>query len=296
MNPIVFALRRPVTVMVAVVAVALGSGLAVRRMPVDIFPSLNLPVIYVCQPYGGMDPAQMEGLLTNYYEYHFLYISGIHHVEIAERPGHGPDEAVLPSRHRHGPGDGRDDRLRQPLAGLHAAGHRLAVRHAVRHRQRAGRLPRALERDASRSARFRTRRCSRSGRCSPACRASRPRRRSAAAQRTVVVTRRPASGCSRTACRPTRSSRRSRRATSISPSGNMPDRRQVSRSCRSTRSSSDVERAARRSRSAPGAIARLPPRRRLRCKTPPTSPPATRWSTAGGPSTSWRPSGPTPRR
>ena len=42
---------------------------------------LNLPVIYVAQPYGGMDPAQMEGLLTNYYEYHFLYISGIHHVE-----------------------------------------------------------------------------------------------------------------------------------------------------------------------------------------------------------------------
>ena len=50
-------------------------------MPVDIFPSLNLPVIYVCQPYGGMDPAQMEGFLTNYYEYHFLYITGIHHVE-----------------------------------------------------------------------------------------------------------------------------------------------------------------------------------------------------------------------
>ncbi|WZO96499.1 efflux RND transporter permease subunit [Isosphaeraceae bacterium EP7] len=81
MNPIVFAMRRPLTVMVAVVAVALGSGLAVLRMPVDIFPNLNLPVVYVCQPYGGMDPAQMEGLLTNYYEYHFLYIGGIHHVE-----------------------------------------------------------------------------------------------------------------------------------------------------------------------------------------------------------------------
>jgi len=81
MNPIDFAMRRPFTVMVAVVAVALGSGLAVRRMPVDIFPDLNIPVIYVAQPYGGMDPAQMEGLLTNYYEYHFLYISGIHHVE-----------------------------------------------------------------------------------------------------------------------------------------------------------------------------------------------------------------------
>src|SRR5947209_9708414 len=81
MNPIVFALRRPMTVMVLVAAVVLGSVLAVYRMPIDIFPNLNLPVIYVAQPYGGMDPAQMEGLLTNYYEYHFLYISGIHHVE-----------------------------------------------------------------------------------------------------------------------------------------------------------------------------------------------------------------------
>src|SRR5947209_3601685 len=81
MNPIVFALRRPLTVMVLVAAVALGSVLAVLRMPIDIFPNLDLPVIYVAQPYGGMDPAQMEGLLTNYYEYHFLYIGGIHHVE-----------------------------------------------------------------------------------------------------------------------------------------------------------------------------------------------------------------------
>src|SRR5205823_11980562 len=76
-----FALRRPLTVMVAVVAVVLGSGLALTRKPVDIFPSLTLPVVYVAPPYGGMDPAQMEGLLTNYYEYHFLYIGGIHHVE-----------------------------------------------------------------------------------------------------------------------------------------------------------------------------------------------------------------------
>jgi|HubBroStandDraft_6_1064221.scaffolds.fasta_scaffold27988_1 multidrug efflux pump subunit AcrB len=80
-NPIVFALRHPITVMVAIAAVVVGSGLAVLRMKIDIFPQLNLPVVYVAQPYGGMDPAQMEGLITNYYEYHFLYISGIHHVE-----------------------------------------------------------------------------------------------------------------------------------------------------------------------------------------------------------------------
>src|SRR6516162_8193430 len=81
MNPIVFALRHPYTVMVGVAALVLGSVLALTRMRADIFPSLNLPVIYVSQPYGGLDPAQMEGLITNYYEYHFLYISGIHHVE-----------------------------------------------------------------------------------------------------------------------------------------------------------------------------------------------------------------------
>jgi len=81
MNLTLFALRRPFTVMVGIAAVALACVFAILRMGVDIFPSLNLPVIYVCQPYGGMDPAQMEGLLTNYYEYHFLYINGIHHVE-----------------------------------------------------------------------------------------------------------------------------------------------------------------------------------------------------------------------
>ena len=81
MNPIVFAMRHPITIMVAIVAVVLGAVLAVFRMPVDIFPDLNVPVIYVAQPYGGMDPEQMEGFLTNYYEYHFLYITGIDHVE-----------------------------------------------------------------------------------------------------------------------------------------------------------------------------------------------------------------------
>ncbi|HKA22071.1 MAG TPA: efflux RND transporter permease subunit [Blastocatellia bacterium] len=75
------ALRRPITILMMVVGVALCSILAVIRMPVDIFPDLNLPVIYVAQPYGGMDPSQMEGYLVSYYEYHFLYITGIEHVE-----------------------------------------------------------------------------------------------------------------------------------------------------------------------------------------------------------------------
>ncbi len=75
------ALRRPITVLVAVVAIALTSAFAVSRMRADIFPDLDLPVIYVAQPYGGMSPAQMEGFITYYYEYHFLYINGIESVE-----------------------------------------------------------------------------------------------------------------------------------------------------------------------------------------------------------------------
>src|SRR6266513_273338 len=81
MNLVQSAMRRPLTIMVAVIAVALGSVLALRQMPRDIFPTLGIPTIYVAQPYGCMDPAQMEGYLTYYYEYHFLYITGIEHVE-----------------------------------------------------------------------------------------------------------------------------------------------------------------------------------------------------------------------
>src|SRR5215218_2440457 len=81
MRLVLAALSRPVTVVVALVAIALCAVLAVNRMPVDIFPQVGDPAIYVAQPYGGMDPAQMEGYLTYYYEYHFLYITGIEHVE-----------------------------------------------------------------------------------------------------------------------------------------------------------------------------------------------------------------------
>jgi len=75
------SLRRPITVVVAVVAVLIGAFVALERMSRDIFPPLGVPTIYVAQPYGGMDPAQMEGYLTYRYEYHFLYIAGIEHVE-----------------------------------------------------------------------------------------------------------------------------------------------------------------------------------------------------------------------
>ncbi len=81
MNILRLALQRPLAVIVLVVAVCLGAWISLQRMTRDIFPPLGIPTIYVAQPYGGMDPAQMEGYLTYRYEYHFLYISGIEHVE-----------------------------------------------------------------------------------------------------------------------------------------------------------------------------------------------------------------------
>jgi multidrug efflux pump subunit AcrB len=81
MRFVLLALSRPLTVVIVLIAIALASILAVQRMPVDILPQVGDPAIYVAQPYGGMDPVQMEGFLTYYYEYHFLYITGIDHVE-----------------------------------------------------------------------------------------------------------------------------------------------------------------------------------------------------------------------
>lgn len=76
-----FALERPRTVFVMVIAVLLASWFAIGRMAVDIFPDLGEPTIYIAQPYGGLDPAQMDGFATYYYEYHLLYVSGVKQIE-----------------------------------------------------------------------------------------------------------------------------------------------------------------------------------------------------------------------
>jgi len=54
--------------------IAFGDGLQC------IQAGLGVPVLYVAQPYGAWT-GQMEGFIVNYYEYHFLYITGIEHVE-----------------------------------------------------------------------------------------------------------------------------------------------------------------------------------------------------------------------
>ncbi len=75
------AMQRPITIMVLVSAIILVAIFAITKMKIDIFPDLKVPRVSVIQPYGGMDPAQMEGFIVSFYEQHFLYISGIDHIE-----------------------------------------------------------------------------------------------------------------------------------------------------------------------------------------------------------------------
>ena len=81
MKLITSALRHPVTVLVAILGIVFFSYLSIRNSKIDIFPTLGLPTVYVAQPYGGLSPEQMEGFVTSYYEYHFLYITGVKYVD-----------------------------------------------------------------------------------------------------------------------------------------------------------------------------------------------------------------------
>src|SRR5579871_4389685 len=81
MNPTVFAMRRPVTTLMMVVALISGGALAYSKMRVDIFPSLNTPKIYVFLDYVGMSPAQMEGFIVNQLELYFQYVDGIQDID-----------------------------------------------------------------------------------------------------------------------------------------------------------------------------------------------------------------------
>src|SRR5580692_85814 len=84
---IISALRHPVTILVTVIAILFFSWLAIQNTRIDIFPKLGLPTVYVAQPYSGLSPDQMEGFVTSYYEYHFLYITGVKYVDSKSTQG-----------------------------------------------------------------------------------------------------------------------------------------------------------------------------------------------------------------
>jgi multidrug efflux pump subunit AcrB len=75
------ALKRPFTILVLLGGLLLFSIMALRSIPIDIFPKLNLPVIYVIEQYGGMSAEQMEGFFSTRMQDQFLYVNGMKNIE-----------------------------------------------------------------------------------------------------------------------------------------------------------------------------------------------------------------------
>ena len=76
------ALNRPYTFIVAALLIFLGGGLAALRMPVDIFPSINIPIIGVAFQYTGLPPDQMAGrVITPFERALTTTVNDIEHIE-----------------------------------------------------------------------------------------------------------------------------------------------------------------------------------------------------------------------
>ncbi len=76
-----FALKRPITIIVIFLGILLFSVIAIFTIPIDIFPKLNSPTIYVIEPYGGMSARQMEGFFATRMQDQFLYITGVKNIQ-----------------------------------------------------------------------------------------------------------------------------------------------------------------------------------------------------------------------
>ncbi|SDE28179.1 Multidrug efflux pump subunit AcrB [Mucilaginibacter pineti] len=75
------ALQKPITILVMVAGLFFFGINAVRTIKIDIFPDLNLPVIYVSHPYGGFTPNQMEAYFGKQYVNLLLFVSGVKSIE-----------------------------------------------------------------------------------------------------------------------------------------------------------------------------------------------------------------------
>lgn len=75
------ALNRPITILVVCLGLVIFSLISLTKISIDIFPKLNLPTIYVVEPYAGMSPQQMEGFFSTGLQDVFLYVTGIKNIE-----------------------------------------------------------------------------------------------------------------------------------------------------------------------------------------------------------------------
>lgn len=77
MSMVTSALKKPITVLVITMSLLIFAVLSIFSIPIDIFPKLNLPTIYVIESYAGMSPQQMEGFFATGLQNQFLYVDGV---------------------------------------------------------------------------------------------------------------------------------------------------------------------------------------------------------------------------
>jgi HAE1 family hydrophobic/amphiphilic exporter-1 len=82
-----FSIRNPYFIIVGCLMIAIVGTVALVRMPVDLFPPINIPVVVVATFYSGMPPQQIETDITDPFERWFTLGSGIDHIESRSLPG-----------------------------------------------------------------------------------------------------------------------------------------------------------------------------------------------------------------
>jgi len=75
-----FAIKYPFLIIVACLVIAIIGTVTLVRMPVDLFPPINIPVVVVATFYSGMPPQQIETNITNPFERFFTLASGVDHI------------------------------------------------------------------------------------------------------------------------------------------------------------------------------------------------------------------------
>src|SRR5579875_892697 len=76
------ALRRPYTFVVVSILVAIFGVLSALRMPTDIFPAIDIPLVTVVWQYSGMSPQEMERrIVGNAERFYSTTVNNIEHIE-----------------------------------------------------------------------------------------------------------------------------------------------------------------------------------------------------------------------
>ena len=76
-----FSLRNPYMIIVGALVIVILGATAFTRMPVDVFPDIEIPAVVVATFYQGMPPLDMEDNITFRYERFFTLGSNIEHIE-----------------------------------------------------------------------------------------------------------------------------------------------------------------------------------------------------------------------